>query len=159
MEFTDYQIRSLKRKNRSHVIVNRMSGDILTTLVSILCADDEEVTIFDGRGLTDKQLLREQLSEVQDGYIVFTHLSEIPDGQDAEIIRSLIYLCIKGDWRNAREPFFAEIWMNPLSLKSIGVIAISEGDEYKNSLDFKKMVGKGVCTYCAINDNGYEMIE
>ena len=159
MEFTDYQIRSLRRKIRPQVIVDRTSGDILVTLGKILCTEIEEMTIIDGRGLTNLQWLREQLSGLPDGYIVFTHLSEIPDSEDATKIKSLIYLCVKGDWRNLQGVTFSEEILNELAHKQIGVVLISGKTEYKDSRDFKYMSGQSVCTYCAISDNGYEFVE
>lgn len=159
MEFTDYQLRSLRRKIRPRVIINRMTGDIMTTLASILCADDEVISIFDGRGLTDVHVLRQHLSEVPEGYIIFSHLSEIPETGDSEKIKSLIYICVKGDWRNAKDVLFSEDCFNNLAQKKVGVLIISDHNEYKESHDFKKMVGVGVCSYTALGDNGEETIE
>lgn len=158
MEFADYQIRSMRNKRRPQVIVNHSTEDILTVLARILCIEDDEMMIIDGRGLTSAQWLCEQFEEAPNGYIVFVHLSEIPETEHADKIKSLIYSCIKSDWRAVPDTIFSEEWMNALAQKSIGIIAVSDNDEYKTSKDFKFMVGKGVCSYSGINDNGYEMI-
>ena len=159
MKLTDYQIRHLRSKFRSQVIVDRTSEDILVIIGQILCTENEEMAIIDCRGLTSLQWLREQLSGLHDGYIVFIHLSEIPDTEEADRIKSLIYLCVKGDWRNMQGAVFSEEILNELAHKQIGVILISDKTEYKESRDFKYMAGLGVCTYCAISDNGYEHVE
>ena len=163
MELYDVEIHCL-RSNRfnSTVIVNRKTGDILTWLRSVLCTNEDEVlTVFDGRELTDKHLLCKKLEEVPKGYIIFTHLSEIPDSNDADIIKQIIRICIKCDWRMDDIIFAGEDWMNALSQKSqsIGVIVISEQDEYKTSRDFRMMTRFGACSWIAITDNGFELIE
>lgn len=155
----DFEIRSLKRKFRSQVIINRTSGGIATDLISILSEDGEVVSIFDGKSLTSKQLLREKLMNIQNGYILFLHLSDIPEGEDNDMIKSIIRVCIKGDWRNNDHVTFSEEWMNSLATKSVGVLILAENDEYKNSRDFKMMVGSGVCSYVAIGDNSKEIVE
>lgn len=158
MEFTDYQIRSMRNKRRPQVIVNHTTEDILTELARILCTENDEMTIIDGGGLTSTQWLCEQFEKAPNGYIVFVRLSEIPETESADKIKSLIYTCIKSDWSSVKDTIFSEEWMNALAQKSIGIIAVSDNDEYKTSKDFKFMVGKGVCSYSGINDNGYEMI-
>ena len=158
MEFTDYQIRSMRNKKRPQVIVNHTTEDILTVLARILCTDNDGITVIDGRELTSVQWLCEQFEKAPNGYIVFVHLSEIPETEYTDKIKSLIYVCIKSDWSTVKDTIFSEEWMNTLAQKSIGIIAVSENDEYKTSKDFKFMVGKGVCSYSGIDNNGYEMI-
>ncbi|MCR4664387.1 MAG: hypothetical protein K5660_03375 [Paludibacteraceae bacterium] len=161
MKLDEHDIRRLRRKFCSTVIANWMTGDILTWLRSVLCTSEDEVmSVFDGRELTDKQWLRKQLENIPDGYIVFTHLSEIPDGRDSDSIKGIIYYCIHGDWRMGGFTF-SEEWMNALAQKpkSIGVIAISEQDEYKTSRDFHSVIGRSSCVYIVITDNGLEHVE
>ena len=157
MEFTDYQIRSMRNKRRPQVIVDHTTEDIQTVLARILCTEDDEMTIIDGRGLTSAQWLCEQFEKAPNGYIVFVHLSEIPETEYKDKIKALIYACIKSDWRTISDTIFSEEWMNALARKSIGIIAVSDNDEYKTSKDFKFMVGNGVCSCSGINDNGYEL--
>ena len=168
MDFNDWAVSSLQHhKVTPRIIVNRMTGDILNWLRSIVSTnEDETVSVFDGRELTDCQLFCKHLEEVPSGYIVFTHLSEIPDGKDAHIVKYMIQLCLKGDWRWWRMdglPYpFPEDWMRALAKKntSIGIIIVSERNEYKNSGAFKSIAGRDIhFSYLAVADNGFEPIK
>jgi hypothetical protein len=54
LNLNDFEIRSLKRKSNSQIIVDRTSNGIVPDLVSILSETGEEVSIFEGKCLIDK---------------------------------------------------------------------------------------------------------
>ena len=156
----DFEIRSLKRKFNSKIIVDKTSNGIVPDLLSILSETGEEVSIIDGKSLTSKYDLCERLNEVPNGYILFINLTEIPESEDSDMIKANIRVCIKGDWRNAGSGvIFGGDWMNSLAKKSVGVLIVTNEEDYKTNRDLKMMLGMGVCSRMVIGDNGREMLD
>ena len=156
----DFEIRSLKRKYNSRIIVDRTSNGIVPDLVSILSENGEEVFIFDGKSLTSKHDLCERLNEVPNGYILFINLTEIPESEDSYMIKANIRGCIKGDWRNAGSGvIFGSDWENSLAKKSVGVLIVTNEEDYKTNRDLKMMLGMSVCSRMVIGDNGREILD
>lgn len=156
----DFEIRSLKRKFNSKIIVDKTSNGIVPDLLSILSETGEEVSIIDGKSLTSKYDLCERLNEVPNGYILFINLTEIPESEDSDMIKANIRVCIKGDWRNAGSGvIFGSDWMNSLAKKSVGVLIVTNEEDYKTNRDLKMMLGMGVCSRMVIGDNGREMLD
>lgn len=154
----DLEIRFLRGKICSQIIVDKTSNGIVPDLVSILSETGEEVSIFDGKSLTSKHDLCERLSEVPNGYIIFINLTEIPESEDSDMIKANIRVCIKGDWRNAGSGvIFGSDWMNSLAKKSVGVLIVTTEEDYKTSRELKMMLGIGVCSRMVIGDNGEEL--
>lgn len=160
LNLNDFEIRSLKRKSNSKIIVDRTSNGILPDLVSILSETGEEVSIFEGKCLIDKNYLCERLNEVANGYILFINLTEIPESEDSDMIKENIRVCIKGDWRNAGSGvIFGSDWQNSLAKKSVGVLIVTNEEDYKTNRDLKIMLGMSVCSRMVIGDNGREMLD
>ena len=160
LNLNDFGIRSLKRKFNSQIIVDRTSNGIVPDMVSILSENGEEVSIIDGKSLTSKYDLCERLNEVPNGYILFINLTEIPESEDSDMIKANIRVCIKGDWRNAGSGvIFGSDWMNSLAKKSVGVLIVTNEEDYKTNRDLKMMLGMGVCSRLVIGDNGREMLD
>ena len=160
LNLNDFGIRSLKRKFNSQIIVDRTSNGIVPDLVSILSENGEEVSIIDGKSLTSKYDLCERLNEVPNGYILFINLTEIPESEDSDMIKANIRVCIKGDWRNAGSGvIFGSDWENSLAKKSVGVLIVTNEEDYKTNRDLKMMLGMGVCSRLVIGDNGREMLD
>ena len=160
LNLNDFEIRSLKRKSNSQIIVDRTSNGIVPDLVSILSETGEEVSIFEGKCLIDKNYLCKRLNEVPNGYILFINLTEIPESEDSDMIKANIRVCIKGDWRNAGSGvIFGSDWMNSLAKKSVGVLIVTNEEDYKTNRDLKMMLGMGVCSRMVIGDNGREMLD
>lgn len=156
----DFEIRSLRRKSNSLIIVDKTSYGLVPDLVSILSETGEEVSIFDGKTLTSKHDLCERLNEVPNGYILFINLTEIPESEDSDMIKENIRVCIKGDWRNAGSGvIFGSDWMNSLAKKSVGVLIVTSKEDYKTNRDLKMMLGMSVCSRKVIGDNGREMLD
>ena len=156
----DFEIRGLKRKFNSQIIVDRTSNGIVPNLVSILSENGEEVSIIDGKSLTSKYDLCERLNEVPNGYILFINLTEIPESEDSDMIKANIRVCIKGDWRNAGSGvIFVSDWENSLAKKSVGVLIVTNEEDYKTNRDLKMMLGMSVCSRMVIGDNGREMLD
>ena len=156
----DFEIRSLRRKSNSLIIVDKTSYGLVPDLVSILSETGEEVSIFDGKTLTSKHDLCERLNEVPNGYILFINLTEIPESEDSDMIKANIRVCIKGDWRNAGSGvIFGSDWMNSLAKKSVGVLIVTNEEDYKTNRDLKMMLGMSVCSRMVIGDNGREMLD
>ena len=160
LNLKDFEIRSLKRKFNSKIIVDRTSNGIVPDLLSILSETGEEVSIIDGKSLTSKYDLCERLNEVPNGYILFINLTEIPESEDSDMIKANIRVCIKGDWRNAGSGvIFGSDWENSLAKKSVGVLIVASEEDYKTSRDLKMMLGMSVCSRLVIGDNGREMLD
>ena len=160
LNLNDFEIRSLKRKSNSQIIVDRTSNGIVPDLVSILSETGEEVSIFEGQCLIDNNYLCKRLNEVPNGYILFINLTEIPESEDSDMIKANIRVCIKGDWRNAGSGvIFGSDWMNSLAKKSVGVLIVTNEEDYKTNRDLKMMLGMGVCSRMVIGDNGREMLD
>ncbi|MCR4665135.1 MAG: hypothetical protein K5660_07190 [Paludibacteraceae bacterium] len=168
MDFNELSVRSLRHHQVTpRIIINRMTGDILNWLRSIVCTNEEKaVYVLDGREMTDYQWFCQHLEEVPNGYIVFTHLSEIPSGKDAFRIKEMIRFCLRGYWRwwtmDGLPYPFSEKWMRTLAKKSkfIDIIIISERNEYKKSGTFKSIAEKDISfSYLAVSDNGFEPIK
>ena len=158
LNLKDFEIRSLKRKFNSEIIVDRTSDGIVPDLLSILSETGEEVSIFDGKSLTSKHDLCERLNEVPNGYILFINLTEIPESEDSDMIKANIRVCIKGDWRNAgSHVIFGSDWQNSLAKKSVGVLIVTNEEDYKTNRDLKMMLGMSVCSRMVIGDNGEEL--
>ena len=156
----DFEIRSLRRKSNSKIIVDKTSYGLVPDLVSILSETGEEVSIFDGKSLTSKHDLCERLNEMPNGYILFINLTEIPESEDSYMIKANIRGCIKGDWRNAGSGvIFGSDWENSLAKKSVGVLIVTNEEDYKTNRDLKMMLGMGVCSRMVIGDNGREMLD
>ena len=50
-------------------------------------------------------------------------------------------------------------WENSLAKKSVGVLIVTNEENYKTSRDLKMMLGMGICRRWVIGDNGREMLD
>ena len=99
--------------------------DLVEEVRKIVAATGQAVTVIDARTLTDKTILRSQLEQVPDGYVVFTHITRIPQGEDREMIANMVRWCLKGDYRQASaNTSFGSDWQDHLAQVAPGMIAI-----------------------------------
>ena len=154
MKLTEFDQRTICRKTNGKILINKIGEDIIQQITPFLQKEGEHIAIIDARTLVDKNDLRNQLNQVKDGYLIFNHATEVPQGEHRDIIVSMICACLKGDLRNAGETItFAEDWMNHLAQCSIGVLAIVEENEEKTS-SCKSLSIRTSAAYLRIGNNG-----
>ena len=126
--------------------------DLAEEVRKIVAATGEAVTVIDARTLTDRAMFRRQLEQLPEGYVVFTHITRIPQGEDQEIIANWIHWCLKGDYRNASaNTSFGSDWEDHIAQVAPGMIAIIP-DEDANTPLASRICGGGIGGFIGITD-------
>lgn len=68
------------------------------------------------------------MTDIPEGFLIIDHITEIPEGENHDIVQEYIRWILKGDWRNAENVTYPTEWKNHLRDTALQIYAISYGE-------------------------------